>query len=159
MKTILPIALALVFTISCGDNSTETASDDSTTKEDSGVAKDSSQNNNTTISPMTATLNDPPSVFYWNYDTNKGIESPEALTKEETIKLMNELPDSDRNFLGMKLADESIVQFMYQDGRGLVLDMPTLAQPVDKVISLEDCIHIIESVFAGKSADDIAEAY
>ena len=48
---------------------------------------------------------------------------------------------------------------MYQDGRGLVLDIPTIDEPVDKVITLEQSLEVIKDVYAGMSAAQIADAY
>ncbi|HTF04629.1 MAG TPA: hypothetical protein VK826_11420 [Bacteroidia bacterium] len=70
---------------------------------------------------------------------------------------MEELPETDGNFLGFKLIeDDEIVQFMYQDDRGLVLDIPNEGH--EAIIDLEQCKQIIRDLYAGKRATDIVSA-
>lgn len=150
MKATIALIVPVLLLMSCGDN-----------KEPENALTDTS-------SLLTQPVNEPamepasmnqPKMFYWNYDENKGVETAAFVPQDEALKTMESLPDTDGNFLGLEMAEAEIVQFMYQDGRGLVLDIPNVDEPVDKVITMEQCVKIIKDLYAGKSAGDIAKAY
>jgi hypothetical protein len=152
IRNLLLLSLVTSLAIACGDNNTS-ASDDSVATNNNDKSNNESSNNTTMSTTPSA-----PKVFYMNYDTNEGIEDPVEMTEEEAIKILKELPTTDGNFMGMSLSNDEVVQFMHQDGRGLVLDIPMVAEPVDKVITLDQAVQVIKDAYSGKSAEDIALA-
>ena len=144
---------------SCGDEADSKGATDSSGDIAAADVQSVKANDDTlSSSPMKQTT-DLPSLFYWNYDANKGMQAPEVVTVDEAVKIMDELPSSDGNMLGMIRGEDDIVQFMYQDGRGLVLDIPNVAEPVDKAVTKEQALKIIRDFYSGKHDDDIAHAY
>ncbi|TND10478.1 MAG: hypothetical protein FD123_120 [Bacteroidetes bacterium] len=98
-------------------------------------------------------------LFYWNYDADEGVSSDDHYEAplEETIECMENLPDSDGNFLGLELPDGEIIQFMHDDNRGLYLDIPVVNEggSYAKVIDISACLDIIRDMYTGKKPRDI----
>lgn len=98
-------------------------------------------------------------VFCCDYDSGESITSEDEclLSVDESIECMESLSDTDGNFFGIELPDGAIVQFMHDDNRGLILDIPDVAEGgshtrvVDPAMSLQ----IIRDMYNGKSPRDI----
>lgn len=93
-------------------------------------------------------------LFYQNYDDDEGIasENPVAVTKEQAVDYMENLPPGENNFVGFVLPSGQVVQFMYTDDDGnILLDIPVANGAYSKSLdSFEETIEVIEYLFEGK---------
>jgi len=98
-------------------------------------------------------------LFYCDYDRDESIESDDAehMTAAQAVSLMENLFFSDGNFLGLELPGGEIVQFMYDDAQGLLLDIPDVEKGGSyvKAIDREECLQIIRDMYDGKKPGDI----
>jgi hypothetical protein len=154
MKPLTVLLLLLLLFSSCANEQTDTRSSTDTHELKSDTS-DTQATKPVSTNPATAL----PEVYYWNYDTNTGIEKARVMSHDEAWEIMETLPATDGNFFGLRRGDD-IVQFIYDDNLGLLLDIPnTDSGGYEKVVSMDECEKIISDVFAGKSGDDVALAY
>ena len=98
-------------------------------------------------------------LYYWDYDMDGGIASdkPEQTTLTDALQYMEELSETDGNFLGFELADGKIIQFMHDENLGLLLDIPDIEEggSYTKTLDLDACLQIIRDLYNGKKPMDI----
>lgn len=98
-------------------------------------------------------------IFYQDYDSGESMDSDDAYraTLIEAQKIFEGISETDGNFFGLELDSGEIVQFMHDENRGLVLDIPVVAEggSYTKITGMPEALQYISAMYSGKKPLDI----
>jgi hypothetical protein len=147
------ILLLVAIISSCGDPQPASTS--------LSVGHSTAPNDSVVMNPPTTRLT-APKVFYYDYTEQRGTKDAIEMSEADALEALNGLPEEDGNFLGMELSDGNIVQFMYDGNKsGWFLDIPDpeTQQSYNADVTIDDVKKIVSDIFAGKTANEIQNAY
>lgn len=98
-------------------------------------------------------------VFYQDYDSGESMESDDEYMAplEEALEIFEGISDTDGNFFGLELESGEILQFMHDENRGLVVDIPVISEggSYTKITDMPSALQYISDMYAGKKPLDI----
>lgn len=101
-----------------------------------------------------------PKLFYVNHTRNEEMREPKEVPLEEALSIMEKLPASDGNLLGLELSGDEMIQFQHDrlNGWELIIlqgDEGTFRRP----IPLEVCLEFIELAYDGQGEEEIKSKF
>lgn len=98
-------------------------------------------------------------IYYQDYDSDESMESDDEYMAPlyEAREIFEGISETDGNFFGLELESGEILQFMHDENRGLVLDIPVTAEggSYTKVTDMASALQYIGEMYSGKKPRDI----
>lgn len=99
-------------------------------------------------------------IFYQDYDTGESMDSDDEYMAPliEAQEIFEGISETDGNFFGIELESGEILQFMHDENRGLLLDIPAVAEggSYTKVTNMPEALQYISDMYSGKKPLDIS---